>query len=543
MKERTTSESLCTFGKSLIPIFGYYSGRDEGFKDGIAAVSDEYARKLGEANACNRQLRKELLGECAAFICPKGWDPQYWQRLVKSFADKNPTPEADAKTILERFICDCLESFPSDRHLGETKRELSMILDVLQAEAKDRLSKSQESIEITIDFLDFFRNFPGSSGEAYFEQLPRLRDELIAALDTSLGCNFLILGKTGSGKSALLNYILGADLAASGAGHPVTEPGLHLKQGVINGVKVNVYDSWGLEAGHYDDWLEMLDREKEKHDLYHKVTDWFHVVVHCISGDRVEDVDAKIVNGFLKDGFKVIVALTKADNCSEDDERTMKKTIIEECPGLTMDSIISVCSVEKVIRGVTHSRFGADKMKNAIIGSYVGTIVRRLPLRVNLLANKEVDTFRQEMLDWIGTRTVWKSANMDELKARCEKFMTKLNEVRLPAIIKDELLACTAISQSLSATINVENDYFKNLSSGSFFDPDQPWYLDIAQAVFTAIALPVLAVMFVFGGGTSQERKDLTERLDKFVAAVRDKLANGENDLAKRIRAAFEYVD
>jgi len=546
MKEKTKTETLITFGKSLIPIFGYYSARSEAFKDGIAAVSEEYAKKLAESNACSRQIRKELLGECAAFICPNGWDAEYWQNLVRTFADKNPDPGKDAKTILESFIAQCLATFPVDRHLGETRRELGIILQVLQSEPRKRLDFDKESLEFAIDFLDLFHDFPDKDNCGYVSQLLRIRDELLAALDKSEGCNFLILGKTGSGKSALLNYILGSDVAESGAGRPVTERGLHEKTGVVNGVKVKVYDSWGLEAGHYDEWLQMMDAEKNKHDLNHKITDWFHVVVHCVqaSGARVEDVDAKIVNGFLKDGFKVLVALTKVDTCSEEDEEALKDTLVEMCPGLAREAIISVCSVEKVIRGVTHERMGGDALKRAIIGGFVGTIVRRLPLRVSLLANREVDKFYEDTKAWIAGRSMWSSDNTEWLKDKCESFVLKLNKVKLPAIIKEELLACATISQSLSATINVENDYFKKLSSGSFYDPDQPWYLDVAQTIFTAVVLPFAAVWyFLAGGGSDQEREALTGRLDKFVSEVRTKIKDGESEIATQIRNVLNYKE
>ena len=39
--------------------------------------------------------------------------------------------------------------------------------------------------------------------------------------------NILIAGKSGVGKSSLLNYIFGEEVAETGAGKPVTAEGLH----------------------------------------------------------------------------------------------------------------------------------------------------------------------------------------------------------------------------------------------------------------------------------------------------------------------------
>ena len=52
-------------------------------------------------------------------------------------------------------------------------------------------------------------------------------------------CNILILGKTGVGKSSLLNYICGKQLAEAGAGKPKTGKGIYEYSATINGQQVH----------------------------------------------------------------------------------------------------------------------------------------------------------------------------------------------------------------------------------------------------------------------------------------------------------------
>ena len=61
--------------------------------------------------------------------------------------------------------------------------------------------------------------------------------------------NILIAGKSGVGKSSLLNYIFGEEVAETGAGKPVTAEGLHeysfeLKDN--DRISFSICDSWGL---------------------------------------------------------------------------------------------------------------------------------------------------------------------------------------------------------------------------------------------------------------------------------------------------------
>ena len=65
--------------------------------------------------------------------------------------------------------------------------------------------------------------------------------------------NILVLGKTGVGKTSLLNYLYGFDLP-TGAGLPKTGKGLHENVITRNGTAYHIFDTWGIEADSMPEW-------------------------------------------------------------------------------------------------------------------------------------------------------------------------------------------------------------------------------------------------------------------------------------------------
>ena len=63
----------------------------------------------------------------------------------------------------------------------------------------------------------------------------------------NIALNLLILSKTGVGKSSLVNALVGKEVAKVGSVKPQTPYGIFKYEAEIDGKKVNVYDSWGIE--------------------------------------------------------------------------------------------------------------------------------------------------------------------------------------------------------------------------------------------------------------------------------------------------------
>ena len=76
--------------------------------------------------------------------------------------------------------------------------------------------------------------------------------------------NVLIIGKSGVGKSSLVNYIFGCERQVVGVGAPVTPRGI--KEFVYKydeHFDIHIYDTWGLEpsAQKAEDWKKTILKE------------------------------------------------------------------------------------------------------------------------------------------------------------------------------------------------------------------------------------------------------------------------------------------
>lgn len=137
--------------------------------------------------------------------------------------------------------------------------------------------------------------------------------------------NIMLLGATGCGKSSLINFVFGKELAfVNDVSRGTTD--FETYWGRKHGISINLIDSRGYEtedgrgesfSSYYDSIVRKMD-ESRKADPLKKI----HIVWYCISiaAERVQPYDTQIIQRLLKDSElqgRVAVLLTKSD---EDDE-------------------------------------------------------------------------------------------------------------------------------------------------------------------------------------------------------------------------------
>lgn len=123
--------------------------------------------------------------------------------------------------------------------------------------------------------------------------------------------NILLAGKTGVGKSTLINNVFRERLAATGIGKPITK---HLRRISKKGIPVALYDTRGLELQQETqetvkkEIFDTIERQKEK-----GLTEAIHAAYYCINANssRIEQMEIDMIQE-LSAKVPVIVVLTQS---------------------------------------------------------------------------------------------------------------------------------------------------------------------------------------------------------------------------------------
>ncbi|MGI4793574.1 MAG: YcjF family protein [Janthinobacterium lividum] len=131
------------------------------------------------------------------------------------------------------------------------------------------------------------------------------------ALSTRGHVNILIAGKTGTGKSTLVNTIFSGRIAETGQGRPVTQ---HMRKYTKDGSPVSIYDSKGLELSEYKQILGELITEVRKLNRSENPEDHIHVSWLCIAegARRFEDAEVELAQALDGMNIPVIIVITTA---------------------------------------------------------------------------------------------------------------------------------------------------------------------------------------------------------------------------------------
>lgn len=133
---------------------------------------------------------------------------------------------------------------------------------------------------------------------------------LLAALQGRGRANIVVAGRTGVGKSTLVNAVFQGNLATTGQGKPVT---LGTREITKEGVPVSIFDTRGLELNDFEATLDAVEslieeRRKEPDPSRH-----IHLAWICVAEDsrRVEESESRFVER-LGEYMPVIAVITKA---------------------------------------------------------------------------------------------------------------------------------------------------------------------------------------------------------------------------------------
>ena len=211
--------------------------------------------------------------------------------------------------------------------------------------------------------------------------------------------NVLIIGKSGVGKSSLLNYIFGKELEKTGAGKPISE-GINTHDYEYDDeFVISISDTEGLEPGKAEQWKKLILNEVKSHDEK-EICEWFNTIIYCFSANsgKVEDFEINIIKELLQEKNQVTVVITNCDNenDSSDAGKSKRKTIkamidrITEKTGIAAADVVPVCSVKKILlNGKEVAPTGKEKIITLIIENLWKTFREKIPFKLYQYENNE----------------------------------------------------------------------------------------------------------------------------------------------------------
>lgn len=123
--------------------------------------------------------------------------------------------------------------------------------------------------------------------------------------------NIVIAGKTGVGKSTLINSIFRGDLAKTGSGSPVTQRTEEIQKA---GHPITIIDTKGLELKDYNSIITELDSIVSERSEHHDENKHIHAAWVCIheDGRRVEEAEKALCEMFEKRKIPIVIVITKS---------------------------------------------------------------------------------------------------------------------------------------------------------------------------------------------------------------------------------------
>lgn len=223
----------------------------------------------------------------------------------------------------------------------------------------------------------------------------KILDSIQEAKKNMANLNVMILGKTGVGKSTLINSVFSENLAETGIGKPITSM---IRSYSKEGFPVTIYDTPGLELGGENSINELLEEVKETIDKGIRSGDVgkaIHCIWYCVntSSHRFEEAEKTFINKFLDEASKynvpVIMVLTQA--FSKKDAKALKAEIEKE--NMPVAQIVPVLACDYDIDDEYVAKaYGLDRlievMDSVIPEAVKNTLVAVQKVNIDLKRNK-----------------------------------------------------------------------------------------------------------------------------------------------------------
>ena len=371
--------------------------------------------------------------------------------------------------------------------------------------------------------------------------------------------NVLIIGKSGVGKSSLLNYIFGRELQKVGVGAPVTK--MEIKKFTYkydDHFEMHIYDTWGLEPSvqKAEDWKNTIFKEIGRHDEK-KISEWFNTIIFCLNAKsaRVEDFEIDIMEELLREKNHVTIALTHCNSKSDPDGIVLRESVKEELTKRGIEApddrnFVFISNVRKKLLGGTVEQFGKEEIFISIIRNVWASLKSKVPYQTrrkfeNSFARKKAELLKKpESLKWIVPfmRKNRIKVLEREINKNCDAFVNELVS-EINEMYSDAVEYYTALSKKY-AMIGFQMDADKYKTQASIhFDAMHT----IRQQVNADLELLTKRILFFDDAFNNTELKaKLRDSIINFRILMRDGKKVREDlrsELLRYMDAVYRYLD
>lgn len=220
--------------------------------------------------------------------------------------------------------------------------------------------------------------------------------------------NIIVMGKTGAGKSTLINSVLQADVAPTGTGQAITKKNqvysknmlLHIGEETDNlgryaqvGCKLNLYDTVGLEIDNtiteqtlseIKRHIEITQEKMEKDDI--------HVVWFCVNNksSRFERYELELIRKLSIDyEIPFIIVLTQ---CISDEEGELGIKLSNNLPEVLLRRVLAK---NYKMRNSEIPSFGIKKLIHDTFNDYKSLKVDIIEKKLNTLNKQRIDRIKE----------------------------------------------------------------------------------------------------------------------------------------------------